>query len=106
MHKQNPDLADQDITDAVLRTTVYVMSAVVMVWSAAAATFALLAWRRVRWAALALPISAGLAGGRCRLVVVGSLLLLLPLAACITTVALLLRSESRRWFARPPRPRL
>jgi hypothetical protein len=103
-HRQNPDLADQDLSDAALRTATVVGSALVMVWSAAAGALAVLAWRRVRWAAVALLVSAGLAGGLCLLTVVGSLVLLVPLAACAATVALLLRSESRRWYVRPSRP--
>ena len=95
VHKQNPDLADQGITDAVLRTTVYVTAVVVMVWSLAAVALGVLAWRRVRWAATGLMVSAGVAGGLCLLVVVGSALLLLPLVGCAATVALLLRPEAR-----------
>jgi len=98
-HKQNPDLADQVITDAVLRTTVYVTAVVVMVWSVGAVAMGVLAWRRVRWAATGLIVSAGIAGGICLLVIVGSFLLLLPLVGCAATVALLLRPEARRWYA-------
>lgn len=98
MHRQNPDLADQGLSDATLKATVYATSAVVMAWSAAAIVLAVLVWRRVRWASIALVVSAGLAGGLCLITVIGSLLLLVPLAACATTVALLLRPDARRWF--------
>lgn len=99
LHRQNPDLADQGVTDTLLRTTVYATSAVVMAWSAAAIALGVLAWRRVRWAATGLMISAGIAGGLCLLVVVGAFVVAVPLAACGATLALLLRPESRAWYA-------
>ena len=70
-----------------------------MAWSAGAAALALLAWRRVPWAATGLAVSAGLASLLCLLTVVGALVVMLvPLAACAATVALLLRPESLAWF--------
>ncbi len=103
-HRENPDLANQGMTDADLKTSTYVACAVVMAWSAGAAALALLAWRRVRWAATGLAVSAGLASLLCLLSVVGSLLVMLvPLVACAVTLALLLRPESTAWFrARRP----
>jgi hypothetical protein len=98
-YRQNPDLAEQGLSDGVLRATVYATSGVVMSWSIAAVALAVLAWRRVRWAARGLVISAAVAGALCLLVVVGSALLLVPLVACGGTVALMLRPESRRWYA-------
>ena len=100
LHRQNPDLADQGVTESVLRTTVYVTAAVVMAWSAAAAALAVLTWRGVRWASIGLMISAGVAGGLCLLVVVGAVVVAVPLVACAATVVLLLRPESRAWFGR------
>ena len=70
-----------------------------MVWSVGAVVMGVLAWRGVRWAATGLIVSAGIAGGICLLVIVGSFLLLLPLVGCAATVALLLRPEARRWYA-------
>jgi hypothetical protein len=96
---QNPDLESQGLTDADLKTTTYVACAVAMVWSAAAAALAVLAWRRVGWAATALAVSSGLASLICLLSVVGALpVMLLPLAACAVTLGLLLRPESLAWF--------
>jgi hypothetical protein len=101
-HRANPDLADQGVTDADLKALTYVICGVAMAWSAAAAALAVLAWRRVRWAATWLAISAGLASALCLLTVIGALSppLLIPLAACAATVALLLRRESLAWFRR------
>ena len=99
-HRQNPDLADQGVSDAMLRTTVYVTSVVVLLWSAGAIALGVLAWRRVRWAASALMASAAVAGGLCLLVVVSSFVLAVPLVACAATVLMLLRPEARSWFRR------
>jgi hypothetical protein len=98
--RQNADLANAGLTDTVLRNAVYATSAVVILWSLVAVLLAVLAWRRSRWAAIALVVSAGLAGGLCLLTLVGSFVLLVPLAACAATVALLLRPEARAWFRR------
>jgi hypothetical protein len=105
-HRENPELAEQGITDADVKAIVSVAFAVIMVWSAAAAALALLAWRRVGWAATGLGVSAGLASLLCLLSVVvgaGAAPALVPLAACAATLALLLRPESLAWFrARRP----
>ena len=99
LHRQNPDLAGEGLTDADLRITTYVACGLIMAWSAAAAALALLAWRRVPWAATALAVSAALASLLCLLSVVGALVVMLvPLAACAATFALLLRPESLAWF--------
>jgi hypothetical protein len=97
-HRQNPDLAGDGLSDGALRTASLVASGLVMAWSAAAGALAVLTWRRVHWAAVALMVSTGLAGALCLLSIVGSLALLVPLAGCTATVALLLRAESRLWF--------
>jgi len=99
-HRQNPDLAGQGVSDAMLRTTVYVTSVVVVLWSAGAIALGVLTWRRVRWAASALVASAAVAGGLCLLVVASSLVLALPLVGCVATVLMLLRPEARSWFRR------
>ena len=98
-YRENPDLASSGMTDADLRTSTYVVCGLVMAWSAAAAALTLLTWRRVRWAATGLAVSAGVASLLCLISVVGALIVMLvPLAACAATVALLLRPESLAWF--------
>jgi hypothetical protein len=99
MHRQNPELADQ-FSDAEIRSALAAVSIGIVLWSLAAAGIAVLAWRRVAWAAVALMVSAGLAGAVCLVTVIGSLALVVPLAACAAALALLLRSESRAWFRR------
>jgi hypothetical protein len=86
LRRQNPDLAT---TDRELRQLVLVMCAVAMAWSAVAAGLAVLVWRRVGWAAVALGVSAGLAS-----------LTLLPIVPCVAAGVLMLRPEARAWFSR------
>lgn len=99
---QNADLADADLTDAFLRTALYVLGGVAMAWSAGAAALAVLVWRGVRWAATGLAVSAGAAGLLCLLTLVGSVTLVVPMAVCAATLALLLRPESRAWLRADP----
>jgi hypothetical protein len=98
--RQNSSLDESELTDTVLRNAVLATSGVAMVWSAVAIVLAVLAWRRVRWAAIALLVSAAVAGALCLLTLIGSFVMLLPLAACATTVALLVRPETRAWLRR------
>jgi hypothetical protein len=86
LRRQNPDLT---ASDHELRQLILVMCAVAMAWSAIAAALAVLVWRRVAWAAVALGVSAGLAS-----------LTLLPALACVATGVLLLRPEARGWLSR------
>jgi hypothetical protein len=84
LRRQNPDLA---LSDADLRTLVLVFCAIFIVWSVVAAALALLVWRRVRWASVALVASAGLA-----------CLTLVPIIACVAAGVLLLRPDTRAWL--------
>ena len=99
---QNPSLDDAGLSDTVLRNAVLVTAGVAMLWSVVAAVLAVLAWRQVRWAATGLVVSAALAGLLCLLTLIGSFVMMLPLAACAATVALLVRSESRAWLRTGP----
>jgi hypothetical protein len=99
--KQNPDLAGQGITDDLLTTSLVVLAVLLVVWAVGAATLAVLAWRQVRWAWIGLAVSAGAAALLCLVVLVGSVLMVVPMAVCAGSVALLLRPEVRRWYAGP-----
>jgi len=91
-HRQNPELS---MSDADVRAAMGVLFGVCLVWSAVAAGLAVLVWRRVSWAVVALIASAALA-----------CVTLVPLVACVATGILLLRPQSRAWFRRsgPPAP--
>lgn len=99
LHEQNPDLADQGITDGVIKAATYVTVAVLVPWCLAAMVFAGAAFRGARWGAVALLISALVAAALCLVAAIANAVALLPLTGCLVTVALLLRPEVRAWFA-------
>jgi hypothetical protein len=98
MHQQNPRLAEQGISDHLILVVCYVFCAFCVVWSLAAVACAVLVFRKVRWAWRALVVSTAAVGALSLLAMVGSLLTVVPLAAAASTVTLLLRPDSRRWF--------
>lgn len=105
LRRQQPDLADQGITEAALRTATMVTAVVLALWAAAAAVLAVLVWRRVPWARTALIGSAAASAVLLVLATVGNALLGLPLLASVACVVLLVRSDVRAWFVeRPPTP--
>jgi len=99
VRRQNPDLVEQGMTDGVMRATLFTVGGLVVVWSGVALALAVLTWRRVRWAAIALTVSAACAGVLCLVMLVGSVLMVVPLAACALASSLLLRPEARAWYA-------
>lgn len=100
LHRQNPDLASQGVSDATLRTMTFVVGGVVIVWSLAALVVAVLAFRRVRWARTALVASASASLALLLLATLGQVLLVVPLAASVVTLALLVRPDVRAWYDR------
>jgi hypothetical protein len=84
--RQNPQLS---ISDADLKTLILVLCIVFVTWSVVAAGLAILVWRRVAWAAVALGVSAALA-----------CLTLVPIVAGVATIVLLLRPDARAWLRR------
>jgi hypothetical protein len=105
MHRQNPDLADQGVTDATLQTAAWVTAIVCLVWAVASAVFAVLAFNRVRWAAIALIVGAGAVALLC---LAGSLVsppLAVPGILAAATAGLMLQPSAQRWLARRDAPR-
>lgn len=100
LNRQRPELAAQGVTEDLLRTVTYVMAAVVVVWSVGAILLAALVWRRSERARRALVVSASVAAVFLLLSTLGQFLLVLPLAACVVTLALLVRPDARAWFTR------
>ena len=101
LHRQNPDLASTGVSDATLRTATFVIGGVVALWSLAALAAAVLAFRRVRWGRAALVVSAAGSVACCLFAALGQLLLVVPLAASVVTLALLVRPEVRAWYDAP-----
>jgi len=100
LHRQNPDLASQGVSDATLRTMTFVVGGVVIAWSLAALVVAVLALRRVVWARTALVVSASASLALLLLATLGQVLLVVPLAASVVTLALLVRPDVRAWYDR------
>lgn len=101
LRRQDPDLGRDAMSDAALATAIYVTAAVTLTWSAVAAVLAVLVFRQVGWARVALVVCAAGAAAICLLGALGSLVMVAPLLACGATVALLLRREVRAWVAAP-----
>jgi hypothetical protein len=91
-------LAQQGLSDHTILVICFVFCILCVVWCVVAATCATLAFRRVRWSWLVLVISTTGVAALCLLGIVGSVLTVVPLVAAGTTLALLVRPESRRWF--------
>jgi len=104
MHRQDPSLADQGLSDTALQATAWVLAGTVVLWSLVAIVLAVLVWRRSGAARAALVISAGTAAGALLVATLGQVLLVLPLGACVVALALLVRPDVRAWFDRPARP--
>jgi hypothetical protein len=99
MHEQNPRLTSEGVSDHLVLVVGYVMCGLFMVWSAAAAALAVLAFRHTRLAWYALTASTSGVAVVCLLGAIGSLVVLVPLAAAVATLSLLVRPEVRGWFA-------
>ena len=100
MQRQNPDLADQGVSDATLQSATWVTAIVMLVWGLLSSALAALTFRRIRWAAIALAVSAG---GVALLCLGGSLLsppLVLPGVLAAVAAVLLLQPSAQRWLSR------
>jgi Family of unknown function (DUF6264) len=100
MYRQNPALADQGISQHTLLTLLFVISAVVLAASVAAAVFALLLFLGRRWAWYAVVVAACGAAILFLIAALGSPVSLVMLAASVATIAFLVRPEVRAWLVR------
>ncbi|MDZ5619899.1 hypothetical protein SFC88_03625 [Nocardioides sp. HM23] len=100
IERQQPDFDMQGMSQAELATGTYVATALIVLWCAAAMVLAVLAFRRLQWARIALVLCTGASG----LVLLGvtflSPLLVVLLGANVVTLWLLLRSDVTAWFRR------
>jgi hypothetical protein len=99
-YRQNPQLADQGLTQHDLLVMLYVVIGVVLVCAGAAATFAVALFRGHRWAWYALSITAAASTLFFLVGTIGSLVGLLPAAASGVTFACLMRPDVRAWVRR------
>ena len=102
LHRQNPDLAEQGLSDGEIKAASYLTAGLALPWCLAAAGFAVQTFRRIEWGRRALLISAGIAGGISLLGMFASAIMVLPFVAAVVTVALLSRPEVGAWFRDRP----
>ncbi len=100
LHRQNPQLADQGVSDATLETATWVTAIVCVVWSLVSSGLAVLAFQRVRWAAYGLIVSAGLVALLCLAGSLVSPVLAVPGVLAAAAAVLMLRPGVHAWFAR------
>jgi hypothetical protein len=103
LHRQNPQLGE-DVSDAMLETVTWVAAIVCVVWSLASSGLAVLAFRRVRWAAYGLAVSAGLVAVLCLAGSVASPVLAVPGVLAAAAAVLLLQGPAHRWFTTGEEP--
>jgi hypothetical protein len=98
-HARDPQLAGSGLSDHAVIVAAFVMGSLVLVWSVAAAVVAVLAFQRRRWAWHTLLGSTAAVVVLSVLAVLGSAVVLVPVAAALVTIVLLLRPEVRAWFS-------
>ena len=96
---QQPELADQGVTQDLLQATTFVMGGIVIAWAASAIVLAFLTLRRRKVAAQALLVSAAVSAVLCVIGTFASLVLALPALASIITVITLRRPDVKAWLA-------
>jgi hypothetical protein len=102
LHRQQPELASQGISDEMIVNATYVMAGVVGVWAVIAMVLAGFAVAGARWAWVGLLVSAAAATALFAVcVLLGQLLMLLPLLGSLTACGCLLRPRVREWLAGP-----
>lgn len=99
LYAQNPELAEQGLGEDMVVAVVHVTGALAITWAIAAIVLAVLAYRRVAWARIALMVSAGCAAVLSLVGAITSLSLIVLLLACTLTISSLLRPEVRAWYA-------
>lgn len=102
VNNQQPDLADQGVTDQMLVNTTYFMGGVMVIWCLIAALLAVFAFRRQGWARIALIVSTSAVVVLSLAASLGSLVLAVPLLAAVGVLGCLMRTEVRAWFAAAP----
>jgi hypothetical protein len=97
LHRQNPQLS-RDVSDSTLESTAWASGVVSVVWSAVSSGLAVMAFRRVRWAAYALVVSAGLVAVLCLAGSLVSPVLAVPGLLAAAAATLLLQTRAHRWY--------
>lgn len=101
LEQQQPDLFDEGMTFAQVRSTVVAYASAFVVWCLVALSLAGFAMARRDWARRGLMIIAAFSAGGCLVFVTSTPLVVIPAAAAMATVVCLRRIEVRRWFTPP-----
>jgi hypothetical protein len=103
VHRQNPELRSEGVSDDLLVGVTFAMIAAMVLWCVSAAVLAVLVLRRSEWARIVLVVSASTAAALSLIgTAIGAFLLALTLVASVATLALLLRPDVRVWFSQRP----
>jgi hypothetical protein len=105
VRRQDPGFGQDGLSEAEVRQAAFVSCAVAGAWCVAAIGFAVATFNGYRWGWVALVISTVAAGAASALLMLGSLVMVVPMASAAVTVGLLLRPESRAWCRRTSRRR-
>jgi hypothetical protein len=103
--RQDPGFDMGGLSEDEVRRAAFIGCGIAGVWCLAAIGFAVAAFQGLRWGWVAMLASTAAAGVASTLLMVGSLVMVAPLAASAVTVGLLLRPESRTWCRRTTRRR-
>jgi hypothetical protein len=101
LHRQNPELDEQGVSETLLLTTSYVSGGLALVWSGLAIVLAVLMAGRRAWAARGLLICAAACALFCVIATLATPVALIPAVAAIATVSCLRRPEVRAWLEAP-----
>lgn len=96
-HKQNPNLADDGITDDMLLTTLWMMLVVFALWGIAAMVLAYLTWIGQDWARITLIVSTCAVAAVALVAAISAPPILLVVIAAGAAVYLLIRPEVSSW---------
>lgn len=101
LHRQNPELADQGISETLLLTTSFVSGGLALVWSGLAIVLAVLMAGRRAWAVRGLLICAAATALFSVVATLATPAALIPAVAAIATVSCLRRPDVRAWLEAP-----
>jgi hypothetical protein len=104
MHRQNPSLANQGVSESTLESATWATGVACLVWAVLSSALAVLAWNRRRWAGFGLAASAALVALVCLAASLVSPVLVVPGVLAAVTGVLLLQPGVQRWWARPGAP--
>lgn len=98
LERSAPQLAEQGISNEMVRITTFVTGALAIVWCVAAMALAALMLGRRRWAARGLILVATLSAMISLAAMIGSIVMVIPAAAALMTVLCLRQPGVVQWF--------